>query len=354
MPQSGRQLYPALKALATRAPSPIVGFVYGAGFEDRPELLNRVAEYWPVLGTDEATVQRLKSPEHFFSALDRLGIAHPPTASAPQSPEIAWLAKKRGGAGGSHIVPGPRAKSSANVYYQQRVAGDAVSALFVADGSGARVLGFSEQWTAPRARSPWRYGGAVSPAVVSAKLERQMRAAVRALAGCFAIKGLASADFLVCGGTPLLLEINPRPGATLDLFDRGATPLLRLHMAAVTDGTLPPRRLTFGDAMASSIVYAERARRVPANMEWPAWVADRPKPLEWIDKDRPICTVLARAGTRAQAKRLVEARRREILVLLQRVSREHASEREVQREGSSRRLAERQRQGGTARQGAHR
>ena len=34
-----RSLCRALDALADRAPSPIAGFVYGAGFEDRPELL---------------------------------------------------------------------------------------------------------------------------------------------------------------------------------------------------------------------------------------------------------------------------------------------------------------------------
>lgn len=321
-------LCPALEALAKLAPSPILGLVYGAGFEDRPELLRPAAGRWPLLGTDAATVQRLKSPEHFFSELDRLGIAHPPTANAPQSRKISWLAKKRGGAGGSHIVPSRLARPTANVYYQQHVEGYAVSALFIANGSGARVLGFSEQWTAPQAPSPWRYGGAVCPAAISAELGRQMSAAVLTVARSFAIKGLASADFLVRDGEPLLIEINPRPGATLDIFDRGAKPLLRLHIEALRDGKLPSRLLRFHDAMASSIVYAECGGPTPAGMEWPSWVADRPKPLEWIDKNRPICTVLARAATAAQARRLAEARRCKILTLFQCVSREPARERQ--------------------------
>ena len=40
----------ALEALAAAAPSPILGIVYGAGFEDRPELLTPIAERWPLLG----------------------------------------------------------------------------------------------------------------------------------------------------------------------------------------------------------------------------------------------------------------------------------------------------------------
>ena len=56
-------------------------------------------------------------------------------------------------------------------------------------------------------------------------------------ARAFKIRGLASADFLANEGEALLLEINPRPGATLDIFDCGATPLLRLHVNAVKDAT---------------------------------------------------------------------------------------------------------------------
>jgi len=351
-----QSLYPALKALADSASSPILGFVYGSGFEDRPALLSLAAKHWPLLGNDAGTVARLKAPEHFFAMLDRLGIAHPQTASVPPKRGGRWLAKKRGGAGGSHVVPSRRVKAGANLYYQERVAGRALSALFVANGSDARVLGFSEQWTAPRPSSPWRYGGAVSPATISASVARRATEVVMMVARAFAIRGLASADFLVRDGELLLLEINPRPGATLDIFDRGATPLLRLHLEAVRQGTLPSRLPKSADAAAAAIVYAERGGRAPADIAWPAWVADRPKSSEWIDKNRPICTVLARARRAAGAKRSVEARRGVVLKLFQSVSMRntrgrHEKNRRVT-QGSL--LAERQRQGGAARQGAHR
>ena len=243
-----RSLCRALDALAERAPSPIAGFVYGAGFEDRPELLRLIAERWKLLGNDAETVKRIKAPKMFFAALDRLGIAHPKTASKRPRNGAGWLAKKTGGAGGSHIVPSRLATSSPDRYFQQRVEGRAVSALFVGNGSFARVLGFSEQWTSPSPRSPWRYGGAVRPASLPEDLARRMASAVIGVARAFKIKGLASADFLVKDGEALLLEINPRPGATLDIFDCGATPLLSLHVSAVTEAKLPARRLKFGDA----------------------------------------------------------------------------------------------------------
>ena len=46
------------------------------------------------------------------------------------------------------------------------------------------------------------------------------------------LRGLASADLLVDGADWWLTEINPRPGATLDVLDRRGTPLLAAHIAA--------------------------------------------------------------------------------------------------------------------------
>ena len=60
-----------LETLAEAAPSPILGLVYGSGFEDRPRLLTQIAERWPLLGNDAATVERIKAPESFFAELDR-------------------------------------------------------------------------------------------------------------------------------------------------------------------------------------------------------------------------------------------------------------------------------------------
>ena len=249
-------LLPALRALAARAPSPILGLVYGAGFEDRPALLTLIAKHWPLLGNTAATVARLKAPESFFTELDRLGIAHPATTSERPRKGAGWIAKRKGGAGGSHIAPSRLQRDAGSIYYQERVAGRAVSALFLANGRRARVLGFSEQWTAPTPRSPFRYGGAVRPASLRPSVARQMASAVAAIARSFAIVGLASADFLVDGDEALLLEINPRPGATLDIFDSGAKPLMRMHLEAIRERRLPRSGLKFDDAMASAIVYS--------------------------------------------------------------------------------------------------
>lgn len=310
----------ALGRAAQQAESPILGCVVGAGFEDRPELLSRIAERWPLLGNDAETVHAVKAPEHFFAELARMKIPHPRTVMIYPNDRQAWLAKRQGGAGGGHIscaLPGHRpAHPYDHTYYQELIEGRSVSALFIANGLAAHVLGFSEQWTAPAGKRRWRYGGAAQPANIDHSLERQMRGAVERLGPAFGLVGLGSADFILRGGQALLLEINPRPGATLDVFDGDEMPLLALHLDAVIDKRLSAMSLPSQGAAASGIVYAPRGLRIPQDLRWPRWAADRPHPGERIDKQRPICTVGARARTASAAKRLVEGRTGRILAAL--------------------------------------
>jgi predicted ATP-grasp superfamily ATP-dependent carboligase len=313
-----KALAPALEALAEAAPSPLLGVVYGAGFEDRTALLAKIAERWPLLGNDASAVGRVKAPEMFFAELARLGIPHPRTVIDPAAAGSGWLAKRQGGAGGSHIVTshvaaGMGRRRSGRLYFQEKVEGRPVSALFVSSGTASCVLGFSEQWAAPSPGSKWRYGGAARPAELSQDLESRLTKSVERVAQGFDLKGLGSADFLVNGEDFYLLEINPRPGATLDIFDGGAVPLLRIHLEAVLENRLPTALLNLPSASAAAIVYATEPITVSQTMIWPDWTADRPDSGERIDKDRPICTVWARSRTKVEARRLVETRTSSIL-----------------------------------------
>ena len=119
---------------------------------------------------------------------------------------------------------------------------------------------------------------------------------------------VAFRTYLVNGEEAYLLEINPRPGATLDIFDSEADPLLRIHLAALLERRLPDRPLKLSEASAAAIVYATEPMTVSQSMIWPEWTADRPNCGDCIDRNRPICTVSARARTKVEAKQLVSER----------------------------------------------
>ncbi|MCE7028162.1 ATP-grasp domain-containing protein [Jiella avicenniae] len=306
---SGDDLLAALENLA--AGEEPLGFVYGAGFEDRPELLDAIAERWPILGTDPATARRLKDPEAFAAICRDAGIAHPEIRRTRPDDPAGWLSKKVGGSGGSHVVRGG-APPSPDRYYQRFVAGERISMAFVAAGSRYACLGYSRQWTDPSPAEPFRYGGAVGPVAVAADADAAMRRDVAGILARLPLTGLCSADFVLREDAPVLLEVNVRPGATLDVFDDPARPLIALHLAAVR-GELPsPRVETSGEIRASGLAWADRPLGAPAGFQWPDWARDRSHPPIRFAVGEPICTVVAAGESAEAAERLFHARTRHI------------------------------------------
>jgi predicted ATP-grasp superfamily ATP-dependent carboligase len=287
------------------------GVVWGTGFEDRPQLLGEIAKRWRLLGNTAETVTSIKDPLRFARLCRDIGVPHPKTSLTLPAESAGWLAKRRGGAGGSHIRPADRDDKRSGIYFQEHIAGSPISAAFLANGHSIHVLAFSEQWAVPTPGQPFRYGGAVRPACVSAGFENAATRAIEAVVARVPLVGLNSADFLVQDDAFHLLEINPRPGATFDILEPAGASLFSLHVDAC-EGRLPHSTPSYDGAGASAIVYADRDIRVGAD-NWPDWAADHPHAGEVIRREEPFCTVFAHAVSASEARRLVAERQRAIL-----------------------------------------
>lgn len=298
------QLMEALERLA--APHAPIGIICGTGFEDRPQLLARLAQRWRVFGNDADTVATVKDPEIFAATCRDCDIPHPRLAHSPPPVPAGWVVKRRGGAGGGHVAVSSGRECREGVYYQSHVRGAAVSALLLANGVSAITLGLSTQWSCPTLRQPFRYGGAVQPADVAPGVAERLADAACRLAEALSLKGLNSADFIVDGYNFWILEINPRPGATLDIFEADGRSLFALHMAACAGALVDPPR--FDRAKASAIFYADCNVIAPGGFQWPEWCADRPQAGIAIKAGEPLCTVHAAAPAAAKARAIVDER----------------------------------------------
>ncbi|CAO3359059.1 ATP-grasp domain-containing protein [Azospirillum palustre] len=276
--------------------------VYGAGFEDQPDLLAALARVRPVIGNRAEAVAQVKDPLAFAALLARLGIPHPEVSlSLPNSD--GWLVKRAGASGGGHIRRASK-RLPAGHYAQRRMGGRPVSLLFLADGRRILPVGFSRQWAVPAPRQPYRYGGAVGPLPACGRMGAAMIEAAAVIAEAVGLVGLNSADFLVGSAGWCLLEINPRPGATLDLFDRPPMPsLFGLHLAACA-GQLPAALPPLAGCRAATVVYATAPVHLPEELRWPDWTADRPQTPAHVPTGAPLCTVLADADDLLEARRL--------------------------------------------------
>jgi uncharacterized protein len=304
---TAKSLVPALERLVAASPEPPIGLVLGAGFEDRLLLVADLEDQFPVLGTSAAACINCKEPAHFFPTLARLGIPHPETRFDPPPSPAGWLTKKVGGSGGSHIrETSATARKSKHVYFQKKVPGEAISVLGIVCAQGD-AFAFSRQWTSPTPSQPYRYGGATGPLTLDEDLEARLIDTCLTLAREFDLKGIVSFDFLVHEGEPLLIEINPRPGTTLDVFDDSAGTLFSAHIAACT--AINPAELLQSQwqppaARTVAYLYADSGPLTVTAIDWPHWALDRSPLGTHVTAQSPIATVLAEAETPDAAERL--------------------------------------------------
>lgn len=298
-----RSLIDCLLTLA-RKENPI-GLVYGSGFEDRTGILEEIAQHFPLYGNPAGVVTQTKDPGRLASLCHDLEIPHPEVRfDLPPDPG-RWLVKRQGGGGGLHIQLARLRALGPGDYYQRCVEGTPVSVLLLGDGRQSSVLGLSTQWAAPIGDRHFRFGGAVRPARLDGASTRNLCEAAQKLVAAFGLVGLNSVDFLVAADGFHFLEINPRPGATLDIFENPR--LFAAHIDSCR-GRLPSEALAFAGAHASAIAYTPCDLAFMPDLDWPEWCKDRQKPGTRLRNGDPVCTVTAQAKEPETARAIMVER----------------------------------------------
>jgi uncharacterized protein len=321
----GDKLLAALRRLSLQGD--VIGWVAGSGFEARPDLLAQGAALLPLIGTAPEAAARLRDPRRFFAALDALGIDHPPVRLVRDgADDIGWLRKDLHGSGGWHIhrigQDAPRGLH-AGQYLQREVPGASMSVTFVAGSGRPCLLGVNEQIVRPFGAHPHVWRGVVGPVRVSGTLRQRLQDIVAALAGAFALRGLASLDFLLQDdGRIDVLEINARPPASLALY-RAWQPMAA-HVRACLHGEQPTAARDGGDMAVHGIeiVFARRPVRAaaePAHFAhaFAEQVHDLPSLGQGFAAGDPVCSVSACGADAASVHTLLRERREAVLTSLE-------------------------------------
>ncbi|MEP7298885.1 MAG: ATP-grasp domain-containing protein [Burkholderiales bacterium] len=313
----------ALRDLSRRG-SDVIGWIPGSGFEGRPDLLEAGAKLLPLIGTSADAVRRVRDPQLFFGALAAHGIAHPPVqAHAPADPQ-GWLSKDAHACGGWHIRPaaqaGDAAPAHASRYFQRAMPGLPMSATFIANGRDASLLGFNELLVRPFGSHRHVYCGCVGPVAVTAEQARRIGDAARLLSAEFGLRGWCSLDFIRDGDAIGVLEINPRPPASIALYaQRGQ---IDAQLRACLHAELPPPgAFTPSQVAGNEIVYARRALQLDAAAaqrvaEWPG-AHDLPLAGARFTRGDPLCSLRAEGRGAEPVKALLSAGRDALLDTLE-------------------------------------
>lgn len=292
-------LIAAVRELA--AANDVQGLIYGSGFEARPDMLHRLGQFCRVYGNSPETVRCAKAPQQLFATLARLGIPFPEMRLEAPGTMNGWLVKREGGSGGMHVQPARGEGLQPGQYFQRRVEGRLVSGLFLANGQDARMVGFNEQWVHSGNRTfPFAYAGACSNPHLEPGQQAQMEEIVQAVTRAFGLLGLNGIDFIMAGQTPYVIDVNPRPTATLELHDQaGQESLFAAHVRACTGDLGRPVARPAG-SRAHAVVYTRSRLLVTEDFRWPAWCSDIPQGAAMMGSNQPACMVHA-AGDTADA-----------------------------------------------------
>lgn len=304
----GDRLIETLKRLAGRRPPDAL--VLGSGFERKAELVDELGRHFPLAGNGGSAIRRVKDPSVLASDCTDFDIPHPTFQWNPPPDPQNWVVKTAGAAGGTHIRRANGQVPASGRYFQRFVPGTNISALFIADGHAAHIVGFSRQWTSPTRTAPFRYGGAVR----LKRFDRSDAARIRDWLSCLVrragLRGLCSADFIRTKDGYRLIEVNPRPGATLDIFDSAEAPLIEAHLRACRGE--PFRLPRFAECMAAMIAYAKHPVPDFPDIPWPDWTADRQSPGSRLIEGDPVCTVFAYGPSAADTRRAAKAHLRQL------------------------------------------
>ncbi|MGB7988616.1 MAG: ATP-grasp domain-containing protein [Candidatus Methylophosphatis roskildensis] len=283
-------------------PADTDAMVYGAGFESDPALLESFARRYPLCGNPPEVVRLVKNPETLFPLLDEVGLPYPDTRLDPPATTDGWLIKRIGGAGGQHVQHcGLRPFESGRDYFQRAVPGTVSSVLFLADKRRAQVIGVSEALPPGDGfASPFAYSGAVSHAAVPPGIRDELSRKLDTLVAVTGLVGLNGIDFVVDRDSFRVLEINPRPTATLELYDPDvADGLLNAHVSTCLGEPVSLEQF-WGPVRAHAIVFARLGFRLPSNWRPAPWCSDVPYRDALVSPGMPICSVRAEGSSHAE------------------------------------------------------
>ncbi len=285
-----------------------VAWLYGSGVDRLPRVITHLGSRCRLYGNGAEVTEMCVQPHSFFSLLDRLDIAHPQIRWDPPS-ESGWLLKC-GGEGGRGVLMAAKANQVDNAYYQKRLDGAAYTLSFVAGGGQLLWFGFNRLYTkAYNDRLHFLFAGAINRTCLDTQTEKVVVNYARRLCQCLHLQGWHGLDFMLdLAGVPRVLELNPRPGAVLELWEEPGWSSIEAHVRGCEGKGIRARPP--GKVRAFQILYAEDSLRIPMDWQWPAWCADLPRPGTVIPAGHPVCSIKAKGEEVVSVERILQQRTR--------------------------------------------
>ena len=308
-----------------------VPFLFTGGLENAPDFLERLAGSRPSAAASPAAVRAVRDLSRLAAEAARAGLRVPESHATPCGLPVdgSFLVKPRASVGGQSIARWHGGAEPARPSLWQRVhpgTPHGVS-LVLADRQPPQLIGVcrSLRCLAATATPGWAYAGSVT-VPPPAWVDRIIALAGR-LASQHGLRGAVGIDCIEeASGRVVVLEVNPRPTASMELHERAqGLCIASSHLAAC--GIHPPslspeQKPAVAAASSKAILYASEALAITPQVgatlaglaaAWSpqqdvAAIADLPSADSQIAAGGPLVTVFADGPNNDAAEGLLEQR----------------------------------------------
>ncbi len=286
--------------------------IYGSGFENRPEYIAELEKRYKVLGNSSEALRRIRNWENFFSALKKIGIAHPESCVVDRG-EVKdfdgdWIVKPLNSGGGHGIFRiGEEMDFGAlgeKVLLQEYVNGKAISASLISDGKDAVCLSTTEQLIGT-AFNRYRYVGNIAPLDEDKDLLREIEEVSRKIVEEFELVGSVGVDMMLSNDVPYVIEVNPRVQGSMEVVEKVCGKnVVDLHIRACLHGIdiaaleEELKKMRSPRHFGRKILFADRDLKFCVEKQEVDFAKDVPHHDEAVRERDPICTVVASGKTR--------------------------------------------------------
>jgi predicted ATP-grasp superfamily ATP-dependent carboligase len=319
--------------------SPRAPWMYTGALENYRELVDELAAVRLLYGNRGTALAQARDPLFWSRALAEAGLPSPRAAlsSVGLPQDGSWLRKPLCSANGRHIGiwsrqadhPPQDSAEREPVYYQQRMDGVPISAVFVAADGDAVILGVTRQllggdWRTAldglrvngdvildahrdnaansTGTTPFRYTGSIGPVVLADEAFRNIAQVGRVFAKACGLVGLFGVDAILKSQDVWPVEINPRYTASIEVLEsasalrtsaRRSRRLLAIecHEAACLFRQIPAPLGQSDEVLAGKLVYYS-SRDGNFTTAAARWAAEQN-----LDRVRPAVADIPAAGT---------------------------------------------------------
>lgn len=315
--------------------------LYTGGLENFPRIIADLAQARPLWGNPPEVLAKVRDPFWLADTLARQGLPIAPVLPGYSPvPPGRWLRKRLGSSGGLGVrfasASGDSPRHAEGTYLQQFLPGPSLSAVFFSDEARLNLLGVCEQligegWLGA---SGFLYCGNLGPITPPAAGLSDFRRIGQTLHQHAGIRGLWGVDAILYQGRPVLIEVNPRYPASVEVLELA---FQRSAWADLWDMTEPGKP---EGAVGKGVVFAPGRIVFPGEGPWEEvllepfapWrvprYADIPAAGEVIEAGQPVLTVLVTGQTIEQCRGRLQSEAREVLIRLGWQAREEVRERD--------------------------